>query len=108
MAAKEEVMTTRFTVGALFLIAFKIPVVPFTAGSRRSFFVSVVLKWKGLAVWMTASNGGSEMTALSKAESSVSQLSELWILFKAYHRAEQCLPLSQSRASPFRTLDWPA
>lgn len=32
--AKLEVMTTRFTVGALFLIDFRIPVVPMIAGSR--------------------------------------------------------------------------
>lgn len=35
-AAKEDVMTTCLTVGALFLIDFKIPVVPITAGSMRS------------------------------------------------------------------------
>jgi hypothetical protein len=39
--AKEEVITTRVTVGAFFLIALRIPVVPITAGSRRSFLVSV-------------------------------------------------------------------
>lgn len=60
IAAKEEVITTLLTVGALFLIAFRIPVVPITAepistrqygeiqdplpGSSRSFFVSVTLK----------------------------------------------------------------
>ena len=64
-----EKRTTRLTEGALFLMALRIPVVPIIAGSRRSFFVSVTLKWKGLAVWMTASNGGSDMTALSKAPS---------------------------------------
>lgn len=36
MAANEDVMTTCFTEGALFLIDFRIPVVPMTAGSRRS------------------------------------------------------------------------
>ena len=41
--AKEEVMTTRLTDGAFFLMAFKIPVVPTMAGSRRSFLVSVTL-----------------------------------------------------------------
>jgi hypothetical protein len=83
--AKEEVITTRFTLGADFLIDFKMPVVPIMAGSRssfevvswliecgdhwcqRTFWTSVTLKWNGLAVWMTASKGGSETTALSKA-----------------------------------------
>ena len=60
-------MTTRVTAGADFLIAWRIPVVPIMAGSKRSFFVSVILKWKGLAVWITVSNGGSDMTALSNA-----------------------------------------
>jgi hypothetical protein len=41
--AKDEVMTTLLTEGAFFLIAFKIPVVPMTAGSMRSFWVSVTL-----------------------------------------------------------------
>ena len=41
--AKDEVMTTLLTEGAFFLIAFKIPVVPMTAGSMRSFCVSVTL-----------------------------------------------------------------
>ena len=45
MDAKEEVTTMCFTEGAFFLIAFRIPVVPLMAGSRRSFFVSVMLKW---------------------------------------------------------------
>lgn len=40
--AKEEVMTTRLTVGAFFLIALSMPVVPMMAGSRRSFLVSVI------------------------------------------------------------------
>ena len=43
------------------------PVVPITAGSRSSFCGSVTLKWKGEAVWMTASKGGSETMALSNA-----------------------------------------
>ena len=60
-------MTTRFTVGACALIALRMPVVPMTAGSRSSFCTSVVLKWKGEAVWMTVSKGGSETMALSKA-----------------------------------------
>lgn len=62
------------------------PVVPLMAGSRRSFLVSVMLKWNynmlstwikwhralkltGDAVWMTLSNGGLEITALSNAPS---------------------------------------
>jgi hypothetical protein len=45
MAAKEEVITTRFTEGAFFLMAFRIPVVPIMAGSNRSFLTSVTLKW---------------------------------------------------------------
>jgi hypothetical protein len=49
------------------LIDLRIPVVPITAGSIRSFFGSVMLKWNGDAVWITASNGGSEITASSKA-----------------------------------------
>ena len=69
MEAKEEVTTTLFTLGALFLIDLRMPVVPITAGSRRSFWISVALKWKGEAVCKTASNGGSEITALSKAPS---------------------------------------
>lgn len=85
IAAKDDVMTTCFTVGAFFLMDFKMPVVPMTAGSSKSclvsesskpsgggwcaltFWISVTLKWKGLAVWSTASNGGSETTAWSKA-----------------------------------------
>ena len=69
MAAKEEVITTRVTVGALALMALRMPRVPFMAGSRRSFWVSVrrltkllrdhlfrhhrspvTLKWNGEAV----------------------------------------------------------
>lgn len=69
MAAKEEVMTTLFTVGALFLMDFRMPVVPMIAGSSSCFWTSVTLKWNGLAVWMTASNGGSDLTAWSKAPS---------------------------------------
>lgn len=44
MEAKDEVMTTLLTEGAFFLMAFKIPVVPITAGSMRSFWVSVTLR----------------------------------------------------------------
>jgi hypothetical protein len=36
MAAKDEVMTTRRTEGAELAIAFKMPVVPITAGSMSS------------------------------------------------------------------------
>jgi len=50
MDAKEEVITTRVTVGAYLLIAWSTPVVPWIAGSRRSFLVSVILKWNGEAV----------------------------------------------------------
>lgn len=38
--AKDEVMTTCFTVGAFFLIDFSMPVVPMTAGSSKSCLVS--------------------------------------------------------------------
>lgn len=62
-------MTTFLTVGALFLMDFRMPVVPMTAGSSSCFWTSVTLKWKGLAVWMTASKGGSDLTASSKAAS---------------------------------------
>jgi hypothetical protein len=62
MAAKEEVRITRLTVGAWFLMACRIPAVPLMVGSRRSFFVSMTLKWKGLAVdycfeWWVADDG---------------------------------------------------
>ncbi len=60
-------LTTRLTLGACCLTDFSIPVVPIIAGSSKSVFVSVTLKWKGLAVWITTSNGGSDCTALSKA-----------------------------------------
>jgi hypothetical protein len=40
IAAKDDVMTTCFTVGAFFLIDFKMPVVPMTAGSSKSCLVS--------------------------------------------------------------------
>lgn len=36
IAAKEDVITTCLTVGALFFIDFRMPVVPMTAGSIRS------------------------------------------------------------------------
>ena len=45
MAAKDDVITTCFTLGAFFLIALRIPVVPMMAGSKRSFLISVTLKW---------------------------------------------------------------
>src|ERR1700712_5234175 len=44
MAAKDDVITTRLTVGALFLIDFKMPVVPIMAGSSRSCPLSVYIK----------------------------------------------------------------
>lgn len=62
-------IATCLTEGALALMAFRIPVVPMMAGSSKSFFGSVMLKWKGLAVCKTASNGGFDLTASSKAPS---------------------------------------
>lgn len=47
---RNAALTTRLTVGALFLMARRMPVVPIMAGSRRSLLMSVTLKWKGLAV----------------------------------------------------------
>lgn len=44
MAAKDEVMTTRFTAGADLAMASRMLVVPMTAGSIRSFWGSVMLK----------------------------------------------------------------
>lgn len=41
MAAKDDVITTLFTVGALFLIDLRMPVVPMTAGSSRSCVPSI-------------------------------------------------------------------
>jgi hypothetical protein len=41
MLAKEEVMTTRLTVGADFLMDLRTPVVPIMAGSRSSLDLSV-------------------------------------------------------------------
>lgn len=67
IAANEDVMTTLLTDGALRLIAVKRPTVPLTAGSSKSFWMSVALKWNGLAVCTTASNGGLETTASSNA-----------------------------------------
>lgn len=54
--AKEEVMTTRLTVGAFFLMAFKMPVVPMMAGSRRSFLVSVMFYF-GVSIIFITSRG---------------------------------------------------
>lgn len=51
--ANEEVMTTLFTVGAWALMAFRIPVVPLIAGSKKSLTGSWTLKWKGDAVCRT-------------------------------------------------------
>ena len=75
MAAKEDVMTTLLTVGALFLIAFKMPTVPLTAkfrlircvlscmvtcfyipGSSKSFFTSVTLKLERVSAASEAAN----------------------------------------------------
>ena len=44
IAAKEDVMTTRFTDGAEALMALRIPVVPLIAGSKKSFTGSWTLK----------------------------------------------------------------
>ena len=110
MAAKEEVMTTLFTVGALALIALRMPVVPLMAGSRRSFFVSWMLKWKGLAVWMTTSKGGLDTTAPSKAMRSgvSSMLNRCKGLGVAYRHLAQCPEQWQSRACRFHTWSAPA
>lgn len=59
-------MTTRFTVGALALIALRIPVVPLIAGSRISLSGSVNLKWNGEAVWITYSKGANLTTFTSQ------------------------------------------
>jgi hypothetical protein len=61
--ADEEVITTRCTVGAIALMEDKIPVVPCTAGSIKSFTGSVTLKWYGDAVWMTTSRCGMDLRA---------------------------------------------
>jgi hypothetical protein len=60
-AAKLLVVTTLFTLGANFLVAFKISVVPFTAGVRNSIFDFTALYRNGLAVWMTVSNSLGEL-----------------------------------------------
>ena len=57
------------TVGAFWVMALSIPVVPMMAGSRRSFFMSETLKWNGDEVWITTSNGGSDLMTSSKAPS---------------------------------------
>ena len=43
--------------------------VPMIAGSRKSFWTSLTLWWNGDEVWITASNGGSDLMASSKAPS---------------------------------------
>jgi hypothetical protein len=63
MAANDEVTTTLLTSGAKALIARRMPVVPFIAGSSRPLTGSSKLWWNGEAVWMTYSNGGSDLTA---------------------------------------------
>lgn len=65
----EGAHTTRLTVGAFWVMALSIPVVPMMAGSRRSFFISVTLRWYGDEVWITTSNGGSDLMTSSKAPS---------------------------------------
>lgn len=65
----EGAHTTRLTVGAYLVMALSIPVVPMMAGSRRSFFISVTLRWYGDEVWITTSNGGSDLITSSKAPS---------------------------------------
>lgn len=50
MAANDEVITTRLTRGANALIARRMPVVPFTAGSSRPLTGSSNLWWNGEAV----------------------------------------------------------
>jgi hypothetical protein len=47
--ANEDVTTTLFTDGAWALIAFRIPVVPLIAGSKKSLTGSFTRKWNGLA-----------------------------------------------------------
>jgi hypothetical protein len=53
MAADEDVMTTRLTLGANALIDLRIPVVPLMAGSRHSFTGSFQVNWYGDAVCTT-------------------------------------------------------
>lgn len=53
IAADDEVMTIRFTLGAYALMDLRIPVVPLIAGSRKSFTGSSTLKLYGEAVWIT-------------------------------------------------------
>lgn len=53
IAADEEVMTTRLTLGAYALIDLRMPVVPLIAGSRKSFTGSLTWKLYGDAVWTT-------------------------------------------------------
>lgn len=57
MAAKEEVMTTRWTVGLWAWMALRISVVPWMAGWRRSRSLFATWVWKGEAVWMTFLGG---------------------------------------------------
>lgn len=67
MAANEDVMTTRRTVGAERWMADRMDVVPMTAGSMSSVWGSVKWKWKGEAVCRTTSMPGI-LTTSSKAE----------------------------------------
>ena len=121
IAAKEDVMTTRVTVGAFFLIALRIPVVLVVAnavsrlsrssdtkyqpGSRKFFWISVRVNWYGMTVWITASKGGLEITACSKAMKKSDRISQSGLLTN--HPAEQCLRQSQSQVFPLEYLDVP-
>lgn len=53
IAADEDVITTRLTLGAYALIDLRIPVVPLMAGSRKSFTGSLTWKLYGEAVCTT-------------------------------------------------------
>ena len=55
--------------------------------------MSVALKWYGLAVWMTASKGGSEMTALSNARyrfRTLIHINAKVFIRLTYHLVERC------------------
>lgn len=63
IAATDEVMTTRLTSGLFFFMDLRTPRVPFTAGTKSS-CGSSASKWKGEAMWRTAS---TFLTASSNA-----------------------------------------
>jgi hypothetical protein len=67
MAAKEERRTTRWTEGAKRATEERRLVVPRMAGFRTSRWMLLREWFSGLAVWMTASKGGVDWTAASKA-----------------------------------------